>query len=520
MPYSKTPTVDTYSSQQIPLVYDLELKPGNTSFSELFSGMTNVIPVKADDGSTVEWGETRFGLSISNVVSAASGASVRGMFVWEKTTGTTYTFVVVGDGTTTYVITSTGGSFTSVNSWTDSARTPCRFCEFIDSTNVKKLVLATGTRGYVFTDNTAGTQITDADFPNPHIPFPVFLNGRVYLAKSLTGDIYNSALDDPSSWTAGDFISSEVYPDDIQALVKVQNYILAIGVSGSEYFYDAATPTGSPLARQEGAVLPFGTSSPNSIASNKDTVMMLALTGDGDTVFKLIQGLNHHDVGASAVLTAYNAEVLASRATSSGIRGAFMRQNGDLYYLFNFKGDAPHTSATTTPSVLYCFKTKKWVRLTYSTSNTYPVFFTAQPSSTTPIVTYAAGTLFGIGVWFGPIYAGITTDSVIGNIGPVSIQQSITIPPSYFGTMNRKFMSRLGVNYMYPGVETTPDITVSYSDDNMETFSTARTLAGTMYGEFPFITQLGSFRWRGFVITSTTMARFHYLEVDINKGQR
>jgi len=105
---------------------------------------------------------------------------------------------------------------------------------------------------------TAGTEITSADFPTPHCPFPVFMDGYLFVAKSGTQDIYNSNLDDPALWTAGDYISAEMYPDKIVALSKNNNYIYALGSNSIEYFYDAAVATGSPLGRHDSAVQQFG----------------------------------------------------------------------------------------------------------------------------------------------------------------------------------------------------------------------------------------------------------------------
>jgi hypothetical protein len=195
MPFTNTPVNDTYSSHQIPLITDLAFIPGNNTTSGLYSGMTNIVPYKKDN---VEYAETRNGLGLVPVATG-SNLTLRGSFVWEKAIGLPYYFTVVSDGVNTTVYTSTDTvTWSTVNAWASALRTPVRFSEFISATSVKSLVLVDGVRGYVYTTNASGTQITDADFPTPHVPFPVFLNGRLYLAKAGTGDIYNSALDDPS----------------------------------------------------------------------------------------------------------------------------------------------------------------------------------------------------------------------------------------------------------------------------------------------------------------------------------
>lgn len=520
MAFSKTPTIDTYSSQQLPLCHDYKIKPGEDDLSEVWSGLVNVIPVSEEEDTS--WGETRPGiLQSATVTNATTNLSIRGMFVWEKLIGTSYIFVVVSNGTTTTVWSvDSPGTYAAVNSWADTARTPVRFAEFIDDTNTKKLIMVTGTRGYVYTSNAAGTQIVDADFPNPHVPFPVFLNGRIYLAKSLTGDIYNSNLNDPSAWTPGDFLSSEIYPDDIQALVKMDNYIMAIGSRGTEYFYDNANASGSPLARLDGGVLPFGTAAPNSIAVVDNVVVFLAFTAAGQFVFRVVEGFKFRDIPASAVILSFGADVTdeLNATTPATCRGCFLRHNGELLYLFNYKGDATNADETTTPSMVYCFKEKKWVRFQFDDGLTFPVMFSSMGTTSGPGITFVAGVSSLTGIFVGALDTSTTQDIMDGST--LAIKQEVYLPPTTFGTMNKKTMSRAGVNYASPGTESSPELTIQYSDDNMETFSTARTLAGTMYSGFPFITQLGQFLHRGFKLVGTSVCRWNYLEVDINKGPR
>lgn len=518
MPFSRTPMMDTYSSQRLPVAWDLDFLEGNHSFSTMYAGMTNLVPYYLDE-TKVEYVESRSGLSTVPVVSG-TGYTVRGGYVWEKFAGVPYYFVVISDGTNTYVYSSADSvTWTVVNSWADATRTPVRFCEFISGTNIKSLVMMTGVFGYVFTSNAAGTQIVDVDFPTPHIPFPVFLNGRVYIAKTNTGDIYNSALDDPSSWTAGDFISSEVYPDDIQALLKINNYILAIGLSGSEFFYDAANASASPLARYEGGTLPFGTQFPNSIASNRDSAMLLANRADGgESIFITIEGMSFKQVPAESLLKAFGAQLSQAMITAPGVRGTYVRQDGDLLYYLNFAADK-HDTVPSHATVAYSVSTKKWVRWTFNVTEPLPVIVAHQGTSAFPF-TIVFGHRGNTGVFFGVMTPEASIDSI--NSLTYNIYQEILIPPNNFGTLNRKFMSRLGI--FYDRYNEAGAISVQYSDNGMLTFSTARTMAGntqTSDGGFPFITQLGSFRNRGFKIsTSGSKGRFYYVEVDINKGQQ
>lgn len=529
MAYSQAPVQSTYSSHRLPLAQNLEILPTSTTLSpssSYISGMYNVLPFIKNPGTEEIIGETRNGLfTTAYNIASATGCIVRGMYVWEKTPGSVYYyFVVITDGTNTKVWTSTDtANFTAVNTLSVNGTTPVRFTEFIDATNVKKLVMVDGTDGYVFTANTAGTRITDADFPTPHVPFPVFLDGYLFLAKSGTGDIYNSDLNDPALWTAGSFLSSELYPDDIQALVKLGTYILAIGTQGSEYFYDSGNATGTPLARHEGGTLPFGTVFPNTIACNKDTVILLANNSDGENFFRAVEGFKFVDVEAPAVLSILAAQLIAGTTTGAKLRGVFFRQNGELFYLLNMNG--ANTGVSTSDSLCYSVKHKMWSELGYGSTAPFPAFFTGVSPSTNTL-TFAAGQIAN-GVAF---FAYLNWFDVSGTYGDyinsvnVDIPQSLVVAPQTFGTMNRKFMYRLGVNYIPNSVNLVAS--VQYSDNVARTYSTAQaimssTRSSTLEDTYPFITQLGQFRQRGFLISSTGGKNtWNYIEVDINKGQQ
>jgi hypothetical protein len=531
MAYTATPETQTYTTQEIPAVYDLDIPAGATSgLTSSGAGMINVLPVK--HGNEV-WGETRYCIAAPNMVpstAAPIGGVPRGMYVWEKTIGTTYYFVVAHDDATSSskVYTSTDASTWSVvNTLGTDATTPVRFTEFIDGTNVKKLVMVDGLEGYVFTTNAAGTKIVDADFPTPHVPFPVFIDGYLFLAKAATGDIYNSDLNDPAVWTAGSFISSELYPDDIQALVKVNNYLLAIGTQGCEYFYDAANPTASPLARIDSLSLPFGTPFPNSLACTKDTVVFLANNNDGSVTLKAIEGTKSVDIPCPFI-SYLNYLLSNSYTTAAKLRGMFFRHGNSLCYALKFDG-ANKDVISNVPYLVYSFDAQMWTEYQWSTSTTFTVCFTAGTISN-QLLTYVAGysgEASATGIFFGTFVpqqsSGIAQDTV-GGVS-VNIPQEIRTTPQDFDSINTKTLLRFGIVYT-----TLPALTLAlgiplvlkYTDSNAYgSFSTSYTIASTNGYGFPFFQQLGSFRQRVFKITysgaSGYSVRFKRFEVKINR---
>jgi hypothetical protein len=124
-------------------------------------------------------------------------------------------------------------------------------------------------------------------------------------------------------------------------------------------------------------------------------------------------------------------------------------------------------------------------------------------------------------------FSATAEDNIINGAGSTAIYTELRTPSMDFGTSNLKTMSRFGVEVTESTSSTatsgTPlSISVSYSDDDFATFSTARTLTFGASLKFPFLTQLGSFRRRSFKLTyaSTSFLRYKMIEMDINKGQQ
>jgi hypothetical protein len=133
------------------------------------------------------------------------------------------------------------------------------FCSFLKSDSTRYVVISDGTDLWVddFVATTC-TEVVDADLPSPHQPYPIYLNGYLFLIESDSGNIWNSDLDDPFAWTAGQFVTAEISSDYALRLLKAKNYIVCLGANSAEYFWDADTVSGSPLSRNDSPVRSVG----------------------------------------------------------------------------------------------------------------------------------------------------------------------------------------------------------------------------------------------------------------------
>jgi translation initiation factor 1 (eIF-1/SUI1) len=422
---------------------------------------------------------------LAQAYTTAAGVA-RGAYYW-VISGTGYIITVTGskvysNGSLLYTLTTTTGQV--------------GFTEFVNSSGVVSLVMVDGTKGYTFVDAvTAPTEITDADFPTPHVPMPVFMDGYLFLAKLNTQDVYNSNLDDPTLWTAGDFLSAEMFPDTIVALTKNNNYIYAIGSNSLEYLYDAANATASPLARHDAAVQQFGTVAPASVVSTDKEVILVGETANGGHTVWSVDGFKEAEIGTVAIRSIFRAE----GATLSSVVGHCIRVSGHKLYILTL----------TNFTLVYDFDVKMWSE-----------WYSGATSGTSFIGSHAAdgpnGQAYLLNSSTGVVYT-ISEDNHT-DAGVAFVCQIVT--PKYdYDSMNRKFMHRLSIIGDIPdsaGAGNT--LQVQWTDDDYQTWSTSRDLS--FDNDYPMITQLGSFRRRAFSFTYNQpyLLRLEGFEVDINKG--
>lgn len=486
MAYSKNPNLSTYDTVRQSLIYSPLQRSGSilNKDAKLVNMLVEVIQ-SPDERNTRVFVKSRPGLA--SAYTTAAGVA-RGLYYW-KVSGVGYAISVTADkvysnGTYLQTLTTTTGEV--------------GFTEFVDSTGTVKLVMLDGTKGYVFTSPTiAATEITDVDFPTPHIPMPVFIDGYLIVAKAGTQDVYNSNLDDPTAWTAGDYISAEMYPDKIIALSKNNNYVYAIGSNSVEYFYDAANAVGSPLGRHESAVQQFGTVAPASVVQTEKEVILIGETGNGGHTVWTIDGFKEKEIGIPAIRSIFRAE----GANLASAKAHCIRVSGQKLYVITL------TSLT----VVYSFDTQMW---SYWTSGA--------TGNTAFIGGHAAdgpnGTAYVLDNTSGAIYT-ISEDNHT-DAGTAFLCQVIT-PKFDFDSINQKFMSRLALIGDIPDTSGAGNtVTVYWTDDDYQSWSTGRSLSFDY--DFPVITQLGRFRRRAFKFeyNQPYLLRLEAFEVDLNKGSQ
>lgn len=348
------------------------------------------------------------------------------------------------------------------------------------------------------------TPITDPDRPIQHQPYPVYLDGYLFLAD-LNGNICNSDLNNPASWTAGNFIGADMYPDKLLAIARNGVYIVAFGQYSLQFYYDAANSTGTPLALQN-------TTSPQigflgGLATIGDTLMFAGQLRGGPPSIYRMDGLKVVDVG--------NNSVSREMATFSG---GITKWFG---HVLNYQGHKIYTCTVTllsgAPADPYPFTyaldidTGQWFQLTWQGSAVFDLY-----TSTT--AKWRNGFTSILVFWTGGASVNLYSSNLnVYQDAGVNFDVQFTTKNYDFGTRRIKFGTRLLVNADQP--PSTSNVLISWSDDDYQTFNSPRTV--NLANSYTQLYSLGSFRRRAYKVTYTDNfpMRFVSLEKDYSIGQ-
>lgn len=363
------------------------------------------------------------------------------------------------------------------------------------TTTTNYVVMLEGTVGYVVDSVTnIPTQITDVNFPNPHLVFPTSMDGYLFVAKTGTASLYNSNLDNPLVWTPGDFITAEMYPDVIQAVVKNNNYIYAIGTDSVEYFYDAANANGSPLARNDSAVVQFGTEAPGSVVQTEKEVLFIGNTANGGRTVWMLDGFKQTEIGTESV----NQNLDTQGSAITGAHAYCIRSMGHKFYVLS----------TLDRTWVWDFDEKLWHE------------WSAGPNQVPFAGVFACGSNGGQAFFqvngSTALHVFDVNHYVDDPTGAINMQ--ITTVKIDFDTVNRKDCYRLSIYGDWPLNVASATLTVDWSDDDYRTYVGARSI--NLVQPIANIMRLGKFRRRAFrfTFTGSLPIRLEGFELDINKG--
>jgi hypothetical protein len=485
--YTKSPSQDTYSTEEIDITKEIVTRQGGVLKDEDYVNVfLEEIKNKAT-GDKRSFVVKRSG-SAGLLASIASG-TIRGSAYWEDQqklfyaiAGNVYIYNF-GTGTTTTL---------TPSPWT-STSTTVGFAEFIYNNGTTAILLSDGTNLIQIDSSNAITYCVDPDLPTPHDPNLIFIDGYILLAKTGTSDFYNSDNNAPLSWTAGNFLSAEIEASTIKRLFKISNYIVAATEETLEYFWDAGIATGSPFQRNDTPVKRI--SFLGAAAQDQNTTYFIGKElNAGYQVYKMYD-FKCDPIGSQTICRFLNT--VATNYTSWV--GNIITYQGHKFYVINVGG-----------TLTYCMDldTGLWTRLAYQANSTFNIA-RAHGLRTTSSNSSIFALNDGTSAWY------IFNEAQYQDNG-INYTCQITTDSCDFGTLNKKSMSRVSLYVDRPSADSY--ILIQWSDDDYQTFNTGQLV--NLNQDLCCARQLGNFRQRSFKLTYTDNAllRIQGMVADINKG--
>lgn len=192
-------------------------------------------------------------------------------------------------------------------------------------------------------------QITDVDFPATTVRGMVYLDGTYYVMTP-GGAIYGSAINNPFSWSALNVIQCQAEPDGGVALFRQLNLIVAFGEYSTEFFYDAANPTGSPLLPYSSSFLEMGCAAAYSIAQAENITYFMGKAKQKGRGIYVLEGTNPTYISNPFIDRLLNEDDLVN------VKSYFIRIAGHGFYIL--------TLPTSELTLVYDATTQIWGKWT------------------------------------------------------------------------------------------------------------------------------------------------------------
>ncbi len=423
-------------------------------------------------------------------------------------------------------------------------------------------VLGGGVAGYI-----------GSNYPNnlaparPTVPGLVFIDGY-FVVMDAAARIYNSNLNDPSTWSALGVITAQYETGAGVALAKSQEYIAAFKDYSVELFYNAGNPTASPFSRVDNGFFKVGCAVADSLADIKGQIFFISQSRQKGRSVHVMLGTQNTEVATPDIQRILNADSLAT-VYAYGARLA----GHDLYIV---------TLTNTGVTLCYDLDEKKWYRLTSMVLGSAIAYSTLSLTNTGGVATWISDVAHGMSDGDAVLISGATqpeyngifqinyinansfsyyisgtpaspaTGTVVGKpytetyfkyvmyanysgydlflhestgvlySAEQTINQDDGVPINYDirtqkidgGTLDFKFMGAVRL----PGNEVSDIAMVRWTDDDYQTYNAYRKIDLSI--DYPEIRRCGKFRRRAFEIRhiGNTAPIYDAIEMDLNNG--
>lgn len=266
---------------KINLAVDLDIQLfSGSGISDYDSGLTNCIIKKTGSRFIVTQRPSIDISEDSDTISALNDRG-RGIYFWEKNAKnyiihdndvyeTTQDSTRIAENSGTF---STGSEAVTMLETTGTVD----FLIILDQENNK---------GWIMTPAKVLDQIA-SNFPSTIVYGGAVLDGYLFVMDDV-GIIYNSAVNDPSTFPATGFITAERERDKGVYLGKHHDNVVALSTRTIEFFYDNGNSTGSPLNRRQDVSYNIGCADGLAVWEDGDIIIFLGSNPSGQlAIYKL-----------------------------------------------------------------------------------------------------------------------------------------------------------------------------------------------------------------------------------------
>lgn len=298
---------ESFQPKRLPLVLDPENRDDDaTKDARLINGYME------KSRATGEYSlYKRFGLS-SFQTQTGNGY---GAYNWKGDVYTVFGTTLYKNGVSIGTVDGTGGVY--------------RFDSTMGATSY--LVLGNGVKAYTY-DGATLLQITDVDFPSAFIKGWAYLDGTSYVGVA-AGQIYGSAINNPTSWDPLNFLTAQIEPDQAVAIAKQLVYVIDFKQWSTEFFYDALNATGSPLGPSQGNKLNYGCASANSVASIDGMLFWATTNREASPQVAMMDALSMKVISTPPI------DRLLLGADFSAVYSWTIKYEGHRFYVLTLKND-------------------------------------------------------------------------------------------------------------------------------------------------------------------------------------
>jgi hypothetical protein len=354
---------------------------------------------------------------------------------------------------------------------------------------------------YLWIPGTSLTDITDADHPNltqgAYKPGCVYLDGYVFIIGGYDR-IYNSDLDNFTSWVATNYFEAYSEPDRLCSIAKHHNHLVVFGSHSIEFYYNAGNPSGTPLAKRQDASLNIG------MKNLYGGSYYLNHTNHGDDIYFLgcYQSEVNTSISPTRVFKLSNFQVteISTPEVAMELTQAYSTYGSQIKGIITLQGRpflliGEVGASAVTYSLVYDILAEKWY---YWSFGVYGV--------------QISGNIFVSGIDAGLLYYFDETDPQWQdqNSSAVNTDFAFTVTTPKFDTLlspetrkldtgQRKFYDSLQLTGYRPSSDL--NINVQWSDDDLQNLSTAR--AYNLRYSSTKLTRLGTARERIFKFSYT-----------------